>query len=189
MKKPFYIFPIFIVIFFCNKKSNINPEIYNVELINQNNETIYWRNLPSQYKLIFFGYTQCPDICSIALHTMDKAKMVLANKKITLIFITIDPDRDTPQRIKNYLSNFNTPIIGITGNKDKLNIIYKIFNVRFHIHKNESSHRTPTQKNLVIHGYNHTPFIYVLDPDNKIISTYPTGISYITLVEELRKFL
>lgn len=189
MKKTFYIFIILILIIFCNKKSNLDPQIYKVELINENNETIYWNNLPHQHKLVFFGYTNCPDICPVALHTMDKAKMILANTKITLIFITIDPDRDTPQQIKSYLSNFKSPIIGITGGEDKLKIIYKIFNVHYKIYKNESSHKSEHHKNHEVYGYDHTPFIYFLDPDDNIIATYPTGINYLTLAKELRTFL
>ncbi len=189
MKNTFYIFLFLLLIFYCNKTSKINSYLYEIELLDHNNQKIYWKDLPYQYKLVFFGYTHCPDICPTALHTMDKAKLLLTNSKIILIFITIDPERDTPQQIKLYLSNFKSPIIGITGNKEELNKIYKIFNVKFMIQKSNSIHKSENHKNHEVYGFNHTPFIYFLDPDNHILATYPTGIQYSTLVQEIRTFL
>lgn len=181
MKLKTFILLFMLEIIFCK---NPSQEIDQITLIDQNHHLIKWDMFRKSYKLVFFGYTSCPDICPIALGTMDHAKMILINKPLVLIFITIDPERDTPERIKNYLSNFKSPIVGLTGDNENLKILYKYFNISF---KKEFSHSTDNKH--ILYGYNHTPFIYFLSPKDKIVKTFPTGISSSALVLELQKYL
>ncbi len=158
-----------------------NHYLNDIELINQNGKTISWMEFKNYYKLVFFGYLTCPDICPVAIRTMDQTKNIVKNLNIKLIFITIDPERDTPAIIKTYVSNFQNPIIGLTGDKNNLEKLYKYFNISFkkqHAHNNHS-----------VYGYDHTPFIYFLDTNNTILKAYPTGIKAETLAKEIQKYL
>jgi len=89
------------------------------ELVNQNGESFKRDNLLGKWHLIFFGYTHCPDICPSSLQTM--ADMTAAikdedvSKALQVIFVSIDPDRDTPEILKNYVEYFNPGFIGATG--------------------------------------------------------------------------
>lgn len=174
------LFILLLLVFSCSKK--IDKEIYHIPLIKQDGSKFYWKDLNHFYKLVFFGYTYCPDICPVALRTMDQTKMIVANKSLVLIFVTIDPQRDTPQQLTMYLSNFKSPIIGLTGNVEDLKIFYKYFNISFSIEKNHH-HDQET------YGYNHTPFIYFLSPEDEVIKTFPTGISSNTLSKEIIKYI
>jgi len=171
---------LFFLVFSCNKK--IDKEIYHIPLIKQDGSKFYWKDLNQFYKLVFFGYTYCPDICPVALRTMDQTKLIVANKPLVLVFVTIDPQRDTPEHLTRYLSNFKSPIIGLTGNVEDLKIFYKYFNISFSIEKNHHHDKE-------IYGYNHTPFIYFLSPDDEVIKTFPTGISSNTLSKEIIKYI
>ncbi|GIX42401.1 MAG: SCO2-like protein [Leptospiraceae bacterium] len=184
MKKNILFCIICIGLFFCLKEKN--KDIYKVTLIDQNQQKINWYNYHQYYKLVFLGYTNCPDICPLAVRTMDQVKLILGNKPLLLIFITIDPERDIPDRLKNYLSNFKSQIIGLTGNKEDLYVFYRYFNISY---KLESLIKTNHKDHNTIYGYNHTPFIYFLSPEDDIIKTFPTGISSNTLSKELRNYL
>ena len=70
---------------------------------------------------IFFGFTNCPDVCPMTLNKMDIVLDKLKNKKnLKVFFISVDPERDTPEVIKNYLSNFDNNFIGITGDPGEI---------------------------------------------------------------------
>jgi len=89
------------------------------ELVDQNGQAFTRDSLEGQWHLVFFGYTHCPDICPASLQTM--ADMVKAiddsdvNKALRVMFVSVDPDRDTPALLKNYVEYFNPSFIGATG--------------------------------------------------------------------------
>ena len=90
-------------------------------------------------KLIYFGYTYCPDVCPIDLNNVSiiyKENKELT-KKIQPIFISVDPARDTPDVIKNYLANFESSIIGLTGSKEDIDDVKKKFKIYTNFVENE----------------------------------------------------
>ena len=91
-------------------------------LKDMNNNIITQDSFNGPLTAIFFGFTNCPDVCPMTLNKMDIVLDKLKNKKknVKLFFISVDPERDTPEVIKNYLSSFNSNFIGITGDPDKI---------------------------------------------------------------------
>ena len=87
-----------------------------------NNDTITQKSFDGPLTAIFFGFTHCPDVCPMTLNKMDIVLSKLKNKKknVKLFFISVDPQRDTPEVIKNYLSSFDNNFIGITGDPEKI---------------------------------------------------------------------
>ena len=87
-------------------------------LIDQN-EMNFDSKTSNKNKLIYFGYTYCPDVCPFDILKLSKFidKNPHLKKKLDFIFITVDPDRDQPQQLKSFLGNFNSSIIGLTGSK------------------------------------------------------------------------
>jgi protein SCO1/2 len=78
--------------------------------------------------LVFFGYTHCPDFCPTALFDISAVfKELGPDKKVAALFVTIDPERDTPDILKAYLENFDSRIIGVTGDPSKTEAIAKAF--------------------------------------------------------------
>ena len=91
-------------------------------LKDMNNDTITQKSFDGPLTAIFFGFTHCPDVCPMTLNKMDivLSKLKNKNKNVKLFFISVDPQRDTPEVIKNYLSSFDNNFIGITGDPEKI---------------------------------------------------------------------
>ena len=100
-------------------------------LKDMNNNTITQESFDGPLTAIFFGFTNCPDVCPMTLNKLDIVLEKLENKKndVKVFFISVDPEKDTPEVIKNYLSNFDNKFIGITGDPEKIFLLYKSWGV------------------------------------------------------------
>ncbi len=100
-------------------------------LKDMNNNTITQESFNGPVTAIFFGFTNCPDVCPMTLNKMDIVLSKLKNKKenLKVFFISVDPERDTPEIIKNYLSNFDNNFIGITGEPEKIFLLYQSWGI------------------------------------------------------------
>ena len=100
-------------------------------LKDKNNNTITQESFDGPLTAIFFGFTNCPDVCPMTLNKMDIVLDKLENKKkdVKVFFISVDPEKDTPEVIKEYLSNFDNKFIGITGDPEKIFLLYKSWGV------------------------------------------------------------
>ena len=94
-------------------------------LKDMNNNIITHKSFDGPLTAIFFGFTHCPDICPMTLNKMDIviSRLKKENKSLKLFFITVDPERDTPEIVKNYLSSFENNFIGITGEPEKIYLL------------------------------------------------------------------
>ena len=100
-------------------------------LKDMNNNIITHESFNGPLTAIFFGFTNCPDVCPMTLNKMDIVLDKLKNKKknIKVFFISVDPERDSPKVIKDYLSNFDNKFVGITGEPEKIFLLYKSWGV------------------------------------------------------------
>jgi len=100
-------------------------------LKDMNNNTITQESFNGPLTAIFFGFTNCPDVCPMTLNKMDIVLDKLKNKKknVKFFFISVDPERDTPEVVKNYLSNFDNNFVGITGEPEKIFLLYQSWGV------------------------------------------------------------
>ena len=100
-------------------------------LKDMNNNTITEKSFEGPLTAIFFGFTNCPDVCPMTLNKMDIVldKIKKENKSVKLFFVSVDPERDTPKVIKNYLNSFENNFIGITGEKEKIFLLYKSWGI------------------------------------------------------------
>ena len=92
-------------------------------LTDVNNETITEKSFEGPLTAIFFGFTNCPDVCPMTLANLDQVINKLDNnesQKLKVFFVSIDPERDSPQIIKDYLDSFKNKIYGITGDPQKI---------------------------------------------------------------------
>ena len=87
-----------------------------------NNNPINEKSFDDSLTALFFGFTHCPDICPMTLNKLDIIMDILEkdNKKLKVVFISIDPERDTPEVMKDYINSFNNKFIGITGEPEKI---------------------------------------------------------------------
>ena len=100
-------------------------------LKDMNNKTITEESFKEHLTAIFFGFTHCPDVCPMTLNKMDIvfSQLDKKNKSIKLFFITVDPERDTPDVVKDYLSSFKNDFIGITGEPEKIFLLSKSWGI------------------------------------------------------------
>jgi len=103
--------------------------------------------------LLYFGYTNCPDVCPATLYNVDRILRGLgpAAAKVQLIFVTVDPDRDTPAALAQYTSLFGPNIIGLRGNADQLFALARRYRVVFSVTKKP------------VYAVTHSAAIYVFD--------------------------
>ena len=100
-------------------------------LKDMNNNEITDESFKGPLTAIFFGFTNCPDICPMTLNKMDIAisKLKNENESLKLFFITVDPERDTPEVVKDYLSSFENNFVGITGEPEKIYLLSKSWGI------------------------------------------------------------
>lgn len=111
-----------------------SPEpAYNFTLNGPDQATVSLSDFRGKVVLLFFGYTHCPDVCPTTLHEESKVLDLLGRQaeKVQPIFISVDPERDSPQRLKAYLNNLDGRIIGITGDLKVINEITTQYGVFF----------------------------------------------------------
>ena len=134
-------------------------------LIDQN-EMDFDSKTSNKNKLIYFGYTYCPDVCPFDILKLSKFidKNPHLKKKIDFIFITVDPDRDQPQQLKSFLGNFNSSIIGLTGSKKQIQEVIKKFRIFTKIHKNSSN-----DENYLV---DHSSLFFLVDKNDKYLTHF-----------------
>lgn len=152
------------------------------ELTDQNGNKFTQDNLKGRYSIVYFGFTHCPMICPTALSTISLSLDKLGDKASNFlpVLITTDPERDTQERLKEFLVNFNSGIVGLTGSKDQLDKAYKAYKVYA-----EKSGETKDG------GYdmNHSSIIYVMDKEGKYISHFTHDTPADELVKKLQGLL
>ena len=135
------------------------------ELTDQNGKIINNKDFDGQYKLIYFGFTYCPAICPTELAKITKVMKAIGDdaEKIQPIFITVDPERDTPKVLKSYLSMFHPKIIGLTGTRAEIDDVLKKYKI----------YAAKTQEpEMDEYTMDHSSFIYLISPNGDLMSIY-----------------
>lgn len=136
------------------------------ELVNHLGETVTHEEFYGKYMLIYFGFTFCPDTCPIALETMSVAldQMGKKGERVRPVFISVDPERDTPEAVKDYIAYFRDDFIGLTGSLEQVEAVAQAYRVFFT--KDEA---TANPDDYLV---NHTSIIYLMDPEGEYISHF-----------------
>jgi cytochrome oxidase Cu insertion factor (SCO1/SenC/PrrC family) len=132
--------------------------------------------------LIYFGYMFCPDICPTDLQAIAAAIEALgpAGDRVQPLFITIDPERDTPAQLASYVTAFHPRLIGLTGNAAEIENVARAYKV--HFARVEDTRSTS-------YVMDHSGFVYLTDADGKYQGFFPPSTSAQRMVEILRPLL
>jgi cytochrome oxidase Cu insertion factor (SCO1/SenC/PrrC family) len=132
-----------------------------------------------RYQLIYFGYSFCPDVCPTTLGVMSAAldKMGVDAKRIVPIFITIDPERDSPAVLKKYMAAFGPEFVGLTGSPANIAGVEKAY--RVYAKKQPLDGKSG-------YGMDHSSVIYLMGPDGRLVSFYDELISPDALAKDLK---
>ena len=136
-----------------------------------------------RYMLVFFGFTSCPDICPAGLQLMSGALEKLGPKaqRITPIFISVDPQRDTPEKLAAYVKNFDPRLVGLTGTPDEIAAVAKAYKVYYA--------KVPSKERPDDYTMDHTSIIYVMDPKGEFITHFTPSTSVDEMATKLDKIL
>lgn len=155
-------------------------------LINQDGKTTTEKDFAGKYRLIYFGYTFCPDICPVDAQLMGQAIKAFEQEdraramKVVPIFISVDPVRDTPAVVKQFVSNFHPRMVGLTGSVAQIDEMAQRYGVAFMRDK-------PNAQGAYL--VNHARMIVLYGPQGEPIAIMPQGNDPKAFVAELARWV
>jgi len=151
----------------------------------QDGKTVTDQDFRGRYMLVFFGFTNCPDICPTELQVMSNALEALGPKaeKVVPIFITLDPERDTPEVVGNYVKNFGSNFVGLSGSPKAVAEAAKAYRVAY------SKFEYKGKDGNYGYSIDHSAFVYLMGPDGEFIEVFNYGTPAEKMSETLRSYL
>lgn len=151
------------------------------QLVNQEGRTVTDADFRGKPFLIFFGFTHCPDICPTKLFEISEVLNRLGPdaEKVNAIFVTVDPERDTPEKLKLYLSSFHPRISALGGTEQQIEAIKKAYSVY--------AKRVPLEGGS--YTMDHTAIVYLMDKQGKFIAPFNMERSADAAAADLRRRL
>jgi protein SCO1 len=150
-------------------------------LTDQNGALRSDRDFRGRWVLLYFGYTFCPDVCPTTLAKMSAAlgKLGPQADRFVPVFITIDPERDTPSVLKTYLAAFGPQFVGLTGKPSDIAHVAHIYRVYYAKHPLAGGN----------YAMDHSSVIYLIDPNGNFVKAYDDEVSVRQLADDLKKQL
>lgn len=157
-----------------------------IEGLQEGNAPFKLQELPQKVKLVFFGYTSCPDVCPLTLANIKSIYEQLPpymQKDVAAVFVSVDPERDTPERLGSYVHSFNPAFYGVQVAPAALETVkqeYGVFAQKRQVDANES-----------VAGYliDHTAVIYLIDRDDKLRVIYPSDAPAADIAADVKYLL
>lgn len=156
------------------------------ELVNQDGETVTEDTYAGQFMLVYFGYSSCPDVCPTELSGMATAIDILAERdpaaaeKVTPVFITIDPARDTVDVLKDYAPAFHPRMVGLTGSAEDIEAIARKYRVYY---------AKGQQIDEEFYLMNHSGYVYLMGPDGAFVTMFHGGTDPDSIAKALQRYV
>jgi protein SCO1/2 len=151
------------------------------KLVDQNGATVTDADIKGRPYLVFFGYTHCPDICPATLFEVSEVMRVLGKDadRTGALFITVDPERDTPAAMKDYLSSFDPHLRGATGDRAAIDAAEKAYRVY--------AKKVPTTNGD--YSMDHTALVYLMDKQGRFVAPFSLKRRPEDAAADLRRYL
>ena len=152
------------------------------ELTDHHGNAVTNADFHGRYMLIFFGYTFCPDVCPTELGNLSVALDELGDDadQVAAAMITIDPTRDTPAVLADYVSLFHERFVGLTGTQRQIEQVAKDFRVFY---------RQVDDPNYSYYLMDHSSFTYLMNPDGEFVTMFRYGTDPAQIAETIRRLL
>ena len=159
------------------------PVAPEIELVHANGNSFRMSEMRGKVVLLFFGYTSCPDICPTTMAELKQAleKLGAENaQQVQVLFVTVDPQRDTPQRVQEYVDHFNRDFVGLSGTESELAKVWQNYGV---FRENVESASAA--------GYlvNHTARVTLIDQAGNMRVSFAFDTPVEDIVHDLKLFL
>lgn len=150
------------------------------ELIDHHHRAFNNASLHDYWSFVFFGYTHCPDVCPTTLSVLNSVAQLLGDNgpPVRFIFVTVDPQRDTPEQLASYVSYFNGDFIGVTGTADGIDQLTRQLGV---MHMQVANEASP-ESYLV----DHTASVFLFDPDGRYHAVFTPPLSAKDMADAFR---
>jgi len=136
-----------------------------------------YRGAPS---IVFFGYTHCPDVCPTTLFDMSEIlKRLPADKRVSALFVTVDPERDTPAALKEYLSSFDPRISGLSGTREEIDATLKAYRVYAKKQPQENGE----------YSMDHSAIVYLMDKQGRFVTALNLQSPPEAAAKEIQRYL
>jgi protein SCO1/2 len=153
-----------------------------IELTRADGTSFQLRETRGKVVLLFFGYTSCPDVCPTTLADLKQAVSTLGRQadQVQVLFVTVDPKRDTPQRVQEYVDHFNPEFIGLSGSESELAKVWNDYGIFREVMQGTSAE-----------GYmiNHTARITLIDPQGNMRASFLPTMPVENIVHDLKLLL
>ncbi len=166
-------------------------------LTDHHGKSVTDRDYLGQYLMLFFGYTFCPDVCPTTMQAVGDTLDILGDRgdKIRPVFVSIDPDRDTPEALAGFVGHFHPRMVGLTGTKDQILAIaddygasyFKVFLPPSIGEDDEEGNSGEDEKSGYL--FNHSAATYLMGPDGKFITYFPFGMPPEEMADQTLKIL
>lgn len=152
-------------------------------LTDESGKAVTDKDYRGRYMLVFFGFTSCPDICPAGLQLISAVLENLGPKadRIAPIFISVDPERDTPEKLADYVKNFNPRFIGLSGTPEQIDDVAKAYRVYYR--------KVPNAEVPGDYGMDHTSIMYLMGPDGEFVTHFTPTASVDEITAKLDKLL
>jgi cytochrome oxidase Cu insertion factor (SCO1/SenC/PrrC family) len=152
-------------------------------LTDQTGKRVTDKDFRGRYTLVFFGFTYCPDVCPSALQVVAGAldKLGAKGRQITPVFVTVDPERDSPAQLATYLKSFHPRLVGLTGSSADIEAVTKAY--RVYVKK------VTDAKSSAGYSFDHSAIIYLMGPDGAYLTHFTHATSVDAMAERLGKLL
>jgi protein SCO1/2 len=154
-------------------------------LVNQDGKTVTQKDFKGKLMLVFFGFTHCPDVCPTELQSIASAmdKLGPDANKVTPVFISVDPERDTVASIGDYVKAFGPRIVGLTGSPEQVAAAAKAYRVYF---RKADQEEGADAKNYSV---DHSAFTYLMDGNGQYLTHFSFGVPADKMAERIRQEL
>ncbi len=141
------------------------------------------KDFAGRFTLVFFGYTNCPDICPAELQIISAALDQLGDKakNVTPVFITVDPERDGVKQMARYVGNFHERLVGLTGSAQEIRAVAKAYRVYHTKGQEESPHAD--------YLLDHSSYVYLMSPEGEYLTHFSYGTGVDKMATGIAKFL
>jgi protein SCO1/2 len=153
------------------------------ELIDHNHEVFDNAALQQRWSFVFFGYTYCPDVCPTTLSVLNSIAQRLqdVDEDIRFVMVTVDPQRDTPERLAEFVTYFNGDFLGVTGTDEALEQLTSQLGILY-----DRVEPEPGSENYLV---DHTAAVFLFDPDGRYHAVFTPPLSAENIASDFRKML
>jgi len=153
----------------------------NAKIMDHDGKTRMLSDFQGKYLILFFGFTKCPAVCPTTLAKLAEVKKKLGNdgSRVQVLLVTVDPERDTAEVMKNYVKTFDPTFIGLRGNDEQIRQIAKDFHIFYQ--------KAPMENGDYM--MEHTAMTYILDPQNRVRLAASEQLTVDQIAEDIKTLM